>query len=215
MRVSVFGDVHGNLVALETFVAATQDIVDAYLCLGDVVDYGPWNDDCLEIVLQLPGIRVLEGNHERLFAGAESVDHESALAQAFFRRSRQFFSRGDLIAGLPLRAKLGLFECVHTIDGRYIYRDSPIDIACDYMVGHTHHQFTIDRSGFVIVNPGSVGQNREWIDMVDFLILDTESGEVQMHAVPYNVDQFLSELRLRHYPEECVRYYASKPRKAV
>ena len=213
MKVAVFSDVHGNLIALRRFVDATRGAVDAYLCLGDVVDYGPWNDECLEIVSQLPGITILEGNHERLFLGREDVDHEPALVQDFFRHSIRFFSRADLIAHLPRETRLGIFECVHTIDGRSIYPDTPIEIGRNYMIGHTHHQFRIDRSGFTIVNPGSVGQNRKWIDVIDYLVLDTVSGELRMHSIAYDVDLFLSELRLRDYPEHCIRYYANKPRK--
>jgi len=215
MKVAAFSDVHGNLIALERFVQATQNTVDAYLCLGDVVNYGPWNDECLEIIRQLPGIMVLEGNHERLFLGTEDLGHEIPLVQDFFRHSRPFFSRKDLIADLPRNTHLGMFECTHTIDGRSVYPDTPIEITRNYLIGHTHHQFRISRSGFVIVNPGSVGQNRKWIDMVDYSILDTESGEAQMHSIPYDVDRFLSELRLRRYPAQCIAYYAEKPRKVV
>jgi predicted phosphodiesterase len=203
MKVAVFSDVHGNLIALERFVQVTQNAVDAYLCLGDVVNYGPWSDECLEILQQLPGITVLEGNHERLFLGDADLDHELPLVRDFFHHSIRFFSRVDLIRNLPRRTHLGVFECLHTIDGRSIYPDTNITISGNYMIGHTHHQFQTNRSGFMIVNPGSVGQNRKWIDMVDYSILDTVD------------DRFLSELRLRNYPEQCLRYYANKPRKVA
>jgi predicted phosphodiesterase len=215
MNVAVFSDVHGNLIALERFIEATRDQVDAYLCLGDVVNYGPWNDECLEIVRQLPGITLLEGNHERLFLGKEDIHHESALVQDFYDHSIRGFSHADLITGLPCCTRVGIFDCIHTIDGRSIYQDTPIEIGRNYIIGHTHHQFQIDRSGFMIVNPGSVGQNRRWIDMVDYLILDTVSGEIAIHSVPYDFDRFLSELLLRRYPEDCIRYYANKPRKVA
>jgi len=213
MKVAVFSDVHGNLVALERFVRATKDEVDAYVCLGDVVDYGPWNDECLEIVRQLPGVTILQGNHERLFQGDEDLKNEPALVQDFFRHSRQFFSRLDLIEGLPSRCHLDRFECLHTIDGRSIYPDTPIEIERNYMVGHTHRQFQVNRSGFVIVNPGSVGQNRKWIDMVDYSILDTDSGAVRGQSIRYDVDLLLSEMRGRRYPEQCIEYYTNKPRR--
>lgn len=215
MRVAVFSDVHGNLIALDRFVRATQTEVDAYLCLGDVVDYGPWNDECLEMVGQLPGITVLQGNHERLFLGEDDADHEPPLVQEFLRHSRRFFSRQDLIADLPRSSCLGMFECLHTIGCHKIFADTLIEIPRNYMIGHTHHQFQISRSGFLIVNPGSVGQNRKWIDMVDYSIFDTRSAEVQMCSIHYDVDLLLSELRRRRYPEQCVGYYANKPRRGA
>ena len=212
MRIAVFSDVHANLIALEQFLKVTQGIVDGYLCLGDVVNYGPWNDECLEIVTHLPGITFLEGNHERLFIDAEDLEDESPLVRDFSYVSKTFFSRADLIVGLPRECQLLTFKCQHTIGDMKIYPDTSIDLTCDYIIGHKHHQFKIEKSGFVLLNPGSVGQNRKWIDMVDYLILDMTSGEVQMHSIPYDFDSFLSELRRRHYPKHCITYYANKPR---
>lgn len=213
MRVAVFSDVHGNLVALQQFVAATADRADAYLCLGDVVNYGPWNDECIDLVLSLPGIQVLEGNHERLFRGDELVNHEIPLVQDFYRHSRPLFSRDRFLTELLEDVDLGIYHCTHTIDDRRIYPDTEIEIDRHYMIGHTHHQYLIERSGFTIVNPGSIGQNRKWIDAVDYLILDTASGEIQFDSIPYDVDYFLAELDRRGYPEQCIRYYATKGRK--
>jgi predicted phosphodiesterase len=213
MRVAVFSDVHGNLIALERFVQVTRNEVDTYLCLGDIVNYGPWNDECLELIRQLPGITVLEGNHERLFLGADDLERESPLVQDFYRHSREFFSRPEWIAGLPRQITLGRFECSHTIDGRSIYADTPIEIGHDCIIGHTHHQFHIERSGFWIVNPGSVGQNRKWIDMADYSIVDTATKEIQLCSVGYDIDLFLTELRQRGYPERCSAYYSGKTRK--
>lgn len=215
MKTAIFSDVHGNLIALESFVKATKHCVDAYVCLGDVVNYGPWNDECLDIIRQLPNVTLLEGNHERLFLGTDNIHSELPLVQDFYHYSQQFFSREELVTGLPCHMHLGMFECVHTIDGRSVYHDTSIEIACNFILGHTHHQFQINGSGFVVVNPGSVGQNRKWINMADYSILDTEGGVVHMHSVAYDADRFISELRLRHYPEQCIAYYADKPRKGM
>lgn len=212
MRVAIFSDVHGNLIALERFILATRNSVDSYLCLGDVVDYGPWNDECLQMILELPGITMIEGNHECLFLGRAHPENELPLVKAFYRQSRQFFSRADLISDLPRRASLGIFECVHTLEERSIYPNTAIEISRNYMIGHSHHQFQIDRSGFSIANPGSVGQNRKSIDMADYLILDTSTGKIQMHSLAYDIDLFITELQARGYPAECVAYYADKPR---
>jgi predicted phosphodiesterase len=212
MKIAVFSDVHGNLIALETFVKATRNEVDSYLCLGDVVNYGPWNDECLEIIHELPGVTLLEGNHERLFQGTDDLTHELPLVQEFFHHSRQFFSREDLITGLPRSVAIGAYECVHTINERRIYPDTEIEVTGSYFVGHSHHQFRIDRSGFKIVNPGSVGQNRRWINMVDYSILDTTHGAIHFFSIPYDVDLFLSEMHFRDYPAQCIAYYRQKLR---
>lgn len=213
MRIAVFSDVHANLIALEQFERATRDIVDGYICLGDVVNYGPWNDECLDIVTHLPGIIFLEGNHERLFMGTEDTRHELPLVQDFFNVSSAYFSRSDLIQNLPRHCEVGTFMCHHTVGDIKIYANTSIELTRNHMIGHTHHQFRMESSGFVMVNPGSVGQNRKWINMVDYLIINFPSEDIEMQSVPYDIDLFLSELRRRHYPEHCVAYYENKPRR--
>lgn len=166
MKIAVFSDVHANLIALKQFVKATHDQVDGYLCLGDVVNYGPWNDECLEIVTTLPGITFLEGNHEALYLGKEKFEDEIPLVQAFSECSKPSFSRIDLITDLPQQCELGTFNCHHTIDEIYIYENTPIEVTSNILIGHTHHQFLVERSGFLVVNPGSVGQNRKYINIL-------------------------------------------------
>lgn len=214
MKIGVFADVHGNLIALERFIESTEGVVDEYICLGDTVNYGPWNDECLELVSQLPGIRTVEGNHERIFRNGD-FDNQSPLVQAFSHHSRKFFSRTDLIAALPHSIELGPFSCTHTVQGAYVFPDSTIDVERDYLLGHSHHQFQIRRSGCRVANPGSVGQNRAWIDMVDYLIVDTVSWELMPQSVAYDIDGFLAELKRRDYPEQCIAYYAGKRRRLI
>jgi predicted phosphodiesterase len=213
MIVAIISDIHGNLPALEQCVRRTRPFADRYLCLGDVVNYGPWSDECLDLVLSLPEIVLLEGNHERIFRGDEPIDHEIPLVQAFTRHSLQWFSRADRIAGLPKEWMLGTYRCVHTIDNRNVYANTEIDVDSDIILGHSHQQFQIARCGHTIVNPGSVGQNRGCIDVVSYALFDTETSRVTLCEETYPVDLFLRELRARRYPEECVNYYARKQRK--
>ena len=176
------------------------------------MNYGPWNDDCLEAVHALPGIVLLEGNHERLFNGVDPIASEKSLVRDFFRQSSRFFSRRDLIAALPHDYRLGTFVCTHTIDRNRVYPDTQIKVGYDYMVGHTHHQFVIERSSHTIVNPGSVGQNRRCINVISYALYDTQTGRVTLCEEKYRFDLFLSELEARKYPQNCVDYYARKPR---
>ena len=213
MIIAVFSDVHANLPALEAFVAATRDTADSYLCLGDVVDFGPWNDECLEAVHSLPGIMFLEGNHERLFNGDDSVAREIPLVQDFFRASSRFFSRRDLIAALPQEYSLGSFVCTHTIDSVRVYPDTQIEVDRDYMIGHSHHAFIVERGSHTIVNPGSVGQNRRFIDVASYALYDVETRQATLCEEKYPFELLLSELKARKYPQNCIDYYAGKQRR--
>jgi predicted phosphodiesterase len=212
MMVAVFSDVHGNLPALERFARSTAPVADRYVCLGDVVNYGPWNDECLELVSSLPGIAFVEGNHERLFLGTAPVAEEIALVQEFYQHSIRSFTRRDLIAGLPTSFQLDRFVCTHTIEGRKVYVDTEIEVTSDCMIGHSHQQYQIERSGKWIVNPGSIGQNRSHIDIVNYALYDTSSGKVTLREEFCPIDRFVAELAARGYPETCINYYQNKRR---
>jgi predicted phosphodiesterase len=207
MRLCIFSDVHANLPALETLIERTKGCVDGYVCLGDSVNYGPWNDECLEVIHALPNVSVIEGNHERLFAGPDPVTREHSLVQEFFATSSRWFTRRDLITGLAQEHTLGSFQCLHTIDDRRIYANTAIDVAGNFIIGHTHHQFRLVRPLGTIINCGSVGQNRRRGDMIAFAIWSADEDAVSLHQWPYPVERFIRELSIRRYPDRCVQYY--------
>jgi hypothetical protein len=202
MRYAVFSDVHANLPALEAFVAATCSRVDAYVCLGDVVGYGPWNDECLELVLGLPGIVLLEGRHERLFNGAEPVVGEPPLVQAFFHASRALFTKTAAIRGLPASAEIGAFLCRHSPAG--------LPPSGNHFVGRSHDASARVTPAGRIVDCGSVGLNRRALDRASFAFYDASTGDVRLCDVSYPADRLLREVQSRGYPAACVDLYRRK-----
>ena len=47
MILTIFGDVHGNLVALEKLFKIENEQTDLFVCHGDIVNYGPWTNECI------------------------------------------------------------------------------------------------------------------------------------------------------------------------
>lgn len=81
MRIAVITDIHSNLPALEGFVARWDDLrVDRAVCLGDLVGYNPWPNECIEIVRER-GIPTIMGNHDRVASGIEEPGHFNAAAK--------------------------------------------------------------------------------------------------------------------------------------
>src|SRR3990172_6631985 len=210
MRIAIFSDVHANLPALESFVKETRPSVDAYICLGDVVNYGPWNDECLELIHPLPGIVLLEGNHERLFLGKDTIDNEIPMIKEFFGKSFQYFSRHELITSLPSSFELDSYLCIHTINNKNVYPDTKISPARNYIIGHTHHQFEIRSGNGILINCGSIGQNRGNISKISYLLYNMGSGHIQFCEHPYPIRTLLQELIRRNYPRVCIDYYTNK-----
>ncbi len=115
MRYVIFSDVHANLEALERVLAhAARAQPDAYVCLGDVVGYGPNPNECVARVRDL-GAGTVAGNHDRAAVGAVDLGRFSPVARAAIE-----WTQGALdpaarawLAALPLRRDVGGCLAVH------------------------------------------------------------------------------------------------------
>ncbi|MDH5180221.1 MAG: metallophosphatase family protein [Gammaproteobacteria bacterium] len=65
MKIAVISDIHSNLEALLACIKkANKARVEQFICLGDVVGYGPEPAETLEVLRSLPGFVMVRGNHE-------------------------------------------------------------------------------------------------------------------------------------------------------
>ena len=109
MRYGVIADIHANLFALEATLATLEDRgVDRYLCLGDLVGYGPQPNECVARVAELelePACVV--GNHDLIAVGHLSPERCGRLARRTLEWTREVLGSDarEYLAGLPLRAQ--------------------------------------------------------------------------------------------------------------
>jgi predicted phosphodiesterase len=73
MRYGIISDIHANLDAFQVVLKRLKD-VDAYICLGDIVGYGPDPDECVDIVRGLPGLKCVVGNHDLACVGRYDIN---------------------------------------------------------------------------------------------------------------------------------------------
>ena len=210
MKVVIFSDVHGNLPALKLMLDDAGK-ADLYISLGDVVNYGPWSNECVDLLDKLNSCIKILGNHEEFFLVGK-FEGENIIVKSFFDLCFKDFTEFDSLKSYIKNYDLGKYKLSHTINNQYIYPDSKIDLDRDYIIGHTHYQFSIESNGHVLFNTGSVGQNREFINVINYLILDTETDKVDKRSIIYDVDLVIREMEKRKYPKECIEYYKSKKR---
>jgi predicted phosphodiesterase len=214
----VFGDVHGNITALE---AVFEDMDDHGLgsnryCLGDLVGYGTSPNEVVEFVRSRE-IPTITGNYDR-GVGADSDDCGCAYGTEVEQR------RGDrsiawtneaitdenraYLRDLPERIDLDLGELrvvlVHGSPRRineYLYEDRPdssverlLDsVDADVLVcGHTHLPYhkTLP-SGRHAINAGSVGKPKDGDPRACYLVLRVDGSELsaRFHRVEYDVER--------------------------
>lgn len=208
MKYAVLSDIHGNLPAL-TAVLADVPNVDGYISLGDVVNYGPWSNECIAALRKLKSTIFIMGNHEEMFLDRK-INNCTAVAQAFFDFCLPSFTEFEFIKTFHKSSKAGSYTLIHTLFNKYIFPDTQVVLDNNYFIGHSHHQFLTKNSGFCLYNPGSVGQNRKNLAQAEYLIYDSSLNTVELKSCTYDVRYVISRMKELKYPSICIDYYNSK-----
>ena len=215
MKYLIFGDVHGNLIALEKMLQLEKNNYDIPISHGDIVNYGPWSNECVDLLDTIPFIITLKGNHEKNFLKAEYTG-TSAVAQAFFNHTFPTFDRFDKIKNYKEKYNLEGYSIRHTIHDTYYYPDSPLEdlkLKENFIIGHSHYQFDRRDGNKRLINTGSIGQNRKYINIAEYVILDEDKGSVELKSFPYAIEEVIDKMHQENYPKICLDYYQKKARK--
>lgn len=120
MILGLISDIHGNLTALNAVIADMEENgAQRIICLGDVVGYGPFPGECLDIVRRCGA--VLMGNHEEaLMFGAENFNPRAKRAIDWTREQLKNDGseevrkqRWNILQNLQLHARDGNFLFTH------------------------------------------------------------------------------------------------------
>lgn len=218
MRYGIFGDIHGNLEALQAVVEGMQAAgVGQYLCLGDLVGYGADPEGCVRLVRDL-GALTVAGNHDHAVIGCLDISffNQYAREAALWTRAHLSDESQAWLKGLSFVEHAERFTIVHgslqtpeifnyvqTLkDAEFNFRllERPV-----LFLGHSHQPLaffqtqpmtyslepviTLDPAVKAIVNVGSVGQPRDEDPRSAFAVYDEETHTVEIRRVEYDVDK--------------------------
>ncbi len=208
MRVLIYSDAHANRDALRAIFSRVE--FDFSLFLGDIVDYGPWPAETLDLVRANSDVMVM-GNHDNAVAfgvdcrcGQSNHDisvytRETITVPSLSREDVAFLqtlkNRDSVdVDGITLNLVHGsprnpLYEYVNAknIDQSIFTTDmgSPLD-AGYYLMGHTHEALYLQIGKYVAINPGSAGQARDNDPRPSICILDTEKNSLKFMRIDYD-----------------------------
>ncbi len=224
MRIGIISDIHGNLPGLEACMNALEkEDVDQIVCLGDLVQFGPFPAEVIDL-LQRGDIDVVQGNCDRAVAKGrdrtgdsfENV-HWEQLSSEMLQWTREQITpeQKRYLKKLPaeLRYNVGSRRilCVHGLPGNIcgtIQRSASVEVydlmlernSCDILIlGHTHEPFLQPRGRRMIINPGSIGGGTlpgEATMAVLDISEENTTASVCWHRIPF--DSALYEKRYRH-----------------
>lgn len=209
--------------------------VDQLWCLGDVVGYGPFPNECIELLRQRQCVAI-PGNHDWGCAGKISLDDFNVDARWACEWSRGAVSPENLayLESLPLTRTEGDFTLAHGTPHEpiweYMAYPSTARLSFHYfssrycLVGHTHVPLVflegeIGPETFhpgaaaplqmdgrrAIVNPGSVGQPRDGNPYSAYAVIDTDEAAIFFRRVPYEVEAIQSRMRALAFPERLIK----------
>ena len=111
MKILLLADIHGNLPALQAVLdtPAAAACAEAW-CLGDIVGYGPFPNECAELVARKMS-RVILGNHDvKVLSAKKASRHKEAYKTFVFAWTRRVLSPATVkyLASLPGESRLKL-----------------------------------------------------------------------------------------------------------
>lgn len=218
MRYAILSDIHANLEAFNAVLEALSDeMVDSYLSVGDVVGYGADPKECIELLRSLNPSILIAGNHEWGILGLKEPEYFNEMAQAAILRTKALLGKEDMeyLKSFTLIHDDERMTLVHgTLNNPdefyYIFDPDDADATMNKMsgpvcfVGHSHvpgifvsehrkieslesRSVRIDYDRKYIINAGSIGQPRDGDPRACYAIYDDEEAMLEIKRVEYDI----------------------------
>jgi putative phosphoesterase len=213
VRLGLIADIHGNKPALEAVLASAPQ-VDCWVCMGDVLGYYPDVNEVCEILIDIDATLV-RGNHDAYVLGQLPADvGKMELYRTTWTREHLTQQHYQWLSTLPVemnlrfgRKQLKVRHASPWDEETYLYPDSPVlsqillERDAYLLCGHTHHPFVTAAGEGYIVNPGSVGQPRDYNPRASYAILSLEDGAVEHRRAAYDVASYQRHLSDLGWPD--------------
>jgi putative phosphoesterase len=222
MQIAVFSDVHANLCALEAILADIElQRVDRVICLGDLVGYGAFPNEAVDLVRRCDTATVM-GNYDDAVAYGRAdcgcvyrSGDEQANGLGSLAWTRQIVSEDNkaYLRRLPMRLQVAVngvsVALVHGSPTRideYLFEDRPrasleraLDVAgADVLVcGHTHLPYHRVFGRRHLVNVGSIGKPKTTDPRACYALIDINGHfSVDFRFIAYAGQNEAQPLRL-------------------
>jgi predicted phosphodiesterase len=231
MKYAILSDIHSNLDALSVVLDHTrQQQCTHYVCLGDVVGYGPNPIDCLNIIRELNCPTVM-GNHDEYCATALDLTGFNPMAAEAIKWTREQLSEPDKewLRALKYVRNVEAFTIVHaTLDlpekWAYVFDRLAAQASFNYQHtavcfnGHTHvpiafvrgpagiqggmySKIKIEVGRKYFINVGSIGQPRDRNPKAAYATFDLLNNIIELHRLDYDIPLTQKKIRAAGLPE--------------
>jgi len=222
MRIGIISDIHSNLAALEcVFSYLDSKKIDEVFCLGDTVGYGPFPNECIEI-LRNRKTTVIAGNHDWGVIEKIPLKNFNKMGQKTLRWTQKIITDDNRIflKSLPLKIIKHNITLVHAEPKdpeQWTYIVSNEDVKEAFkgfttpicFIGHTHIAAVVNedlvgrklhKTTRSLINVGSVGQPRDSNPKTSFGILDLNNWSYELVRLEYDVQKTIDGIKKAGLP---------------
>lgn len=229
MKLVIFSDIHGNQYAFREFVKDLEQMEDTdydmVIFCGDILGYYYGQTEIvtgmkrLTTDLQNRGKKfvAVRGNHDEFGLQIRRLER---MPEEFWEKYGHSYGQTDSVVldyveELPIKRQLVIDDkkvCVvhgtplDELDGRQYPKDEvPEDVSLAYqdydlvIGGHTHFRMDRFEGGTRIINPGSLGQQRDGLGF-GYAILDTQTGGLEYKTIVFDINELEQEC-IMHDPD--------------
>ena len=223
MLIGLISDIHGNLPALEAALKKLQELkVDIIYCLGDTVGYGPFPNECVQLVRENCPV-ALKGNHDSGLLGETSIEdfNQHGLNAILWSQKQVSSQNREYLKGLPFTSVQNGITLAHSSPNRpeawtYVLtlraaKENFTAFSTNLcFIGHTHVPVIIGEDSSVnkyraggrfIINIGSVGQPRDGNPESAFAVYDTTADSYSLLRVPYDIERTAKAISSADLPD--------------
>jgi putative phosphoesterase len=227
MKIALIGDIHANLPALEAALAhAREQGIKRVWNVGDIVGYGPFPDEVVQLLRKDENIVSILGNYDRKVLRfkkkqekwEKSKDPDKYLAfewayEHLSKKNRKYLRFLSREIKMKLRGhRILLTHGSPASDEELLFPDTPderlrelaqMTKADIVVVGHSHYPFARQVDDVWFINTGSVGRPDDGDPRACYAVLRFQGDEMQVqhHRVEYDVDRTVAAIREHNLPD--------------
>ena len=228
MRLGVVTDIHNNLTALRVVVEKLQQLrCDKIICCGDIIGIGPYPEETVQYLMQLPNFIAVRGNHEKYlldempteYPNEENMGYEE-MRHHQWEHSLLSKDSVDFLKKLPYQLSfvcegytLSVMHYSMDNDGHYINgklnptkRDLKkmfSNINADIVLYGHNHSRNICKYDKYYINVGSLGCPGVDKNIARAGIVNIQNGSIKFVPVDlkYDVDEVVRAIDEINYPD--------------
>lgn len=227
MKLGIITDIHNNYIALKAIVEKLQKLnCDKIICCGDIIGIGPYPEETVQYMMQIPNLIAVRGNHEHYLLSKMPSEYPNEEQMSLEEMKHHKWEHSLLspesitfLRKLPYQSnieyegyRLSTIHYCMDYDGHYInYTPNPSEanlknmfdnINSDIILyGHDHRR-NICTDEKLYINVGSLGCPTQDINIARAGILNIKNGKIDVEILDleYDVNSVISRIDEIKYP---------------